>query len=152
MSGLGNLRRRAAKVGGAVTLLDVRLRKVDAELKMPAAEPPFHLSIEISPGLNLSNDVMAYDIDYRLRSTDEQGREVLTALIGLSLFYETVSEAEFEDADLLAFGQVSVVFTAHPYVREIAQNLTTRMGLPPLVLDVMQSPLDLEGSLSAAVD
>jgi preprotein translocase subunit SecB len=24
----------------------------------------------------------------------------------------------------------------HPYVREIVHNLTSRMGLPPLVLDV----------------
>jgi preprotein translocase subunit SecB len=61
----------------------------------------------------------------------------------LVLVYQLLEDApEFDDDHLEAFGAFTGVFAAHPYVREALQNLTIRLGLPPLVLDVVRMPID----------
>lgn len=46
-----------------------------------------------------------------------------------------------EDQEAEAFGAVTVAATIYPYLRELMDTLTFRMGLPPLVLDVLRIPL-----------
>jgi preprotein translocase subunit SecB len=64
------------------------------------------------------------------------------------LIYLLPDDAQVDDEDLDAFGEVSVSFSAFPYVRELVQSLTTRASLPALVLGTLRSPIDppAEGS------
>lgn len=57
------------------------------------------------------------------------------------LQYAVHNDEKIDPDDVVSFGEISGAFAAHPYMRELAQSLTLRMGLPPLVLDVVRSPL-----------
>lgn len=138
-------RRLAARVGGRADLLDLRIRRIHAELHRPAAEAPFSFNLEVSPSISRADDKLAvYSVAYDFSSKDSQEQLVLDGTIELSLLYQLAPDADVSDQELAAFGQVSVLFTAYPYLREILHSLTGRMGLPPLILDVMRSPLDEE--------
>lgn len=134
----------AARVGAAAQLLDVRLRKVRGELESSSPRSPIQLEIGVEPSVVQVDDLVIYEIEYEIRSTDADENSALTALIGLSLVYRLEAGFEPKSEDLAAFGRVSVLYTAHPYLREILQSMASRMGLPSLVLDVLRSPLDDE--------
>lgn len=83
-----------------------------------------------------------YSLEYRFSSKDSDDQLVLDGTVELSVLYQLPGDRELNDDYLTAFGEISVLFTAYPYLREILHSLTGRMGLPPLILDVMRSPLD----------
>ncbi len=133
----------AARVSGKLRLADLRLRKLDAELFQPRPDPPLTLDLQVSPSFTRTDDLVVYNIEYEATGTTTEGERAFNASIVLSLFYDVLPQQEVDNADLGAFGLVSVLLSAHPYLRELLQTLTARMGLPALVLDLMQSPVDL---------
>lgn len=60
----------------------------------------------------------------------------------LVLSYRVSGLAALPEDQLQAFGEVSAVFSAFPYVRELVQSLTVRAGLPALVLGTLRAPID----------
>lgn len=134
-------RLQAGRVGAQASLEDIRLRRIEAELCEPAAEGPYEVSLSVDPAFDEADNHVLYGVSYRLEATGAGGVVVLTADIEFSLLYELPESHGFEEADLAAFAEVSVLFSVHPYVREVVQSLTARCGLPPLVLDVLRSPL-----------
>lgn len=138
-------RRLAARVGGSADLLDLRIRRINAELHRPTAEGPFSFNLTVSPSVSRADDKLAvYSLAYEFSSKDSHEQLVLDGAVELSVLYQLAPDSDVSDQELAAFGQVSVLFTAYPYLREILHSLTGRMGLPPLILDVMRSPLDEE--------
>jgi preprotein translocase subunit SecB len=140
--GDSTMRLGAARVGAVADLLDLRIRKIGAELHRPAAEAPFSFNIDVTPSVSRNARLAAYSLVYQFSSKDNEDQLVLDGTVELSVLYELPADSEFSDDELAAFGQISVLFTAYPYLREILHSLTGRMGLPPLILDVMRSPLD----------
>jgi preprotein translocase subunit SecB len=137
---------RASRVGAIASLLDLRLRSVRAEVINPLALPPFSVGVDVHPTVvrEESEDVVLFNLEYALTATaGEDAGEVLRIEAVFGLAYELKTDQEVSAEDLLAFGDVSVTFAAHPYFREFVQSLTTRFGLPPLTLDVVRSPLDI---------
>src|SRR3546814_16806888 len=67
----------------------------------------------------------------------------------LALIYALSATSDFSDDQLHGFGEVSVAFSAFPYVRELVHTLTTRASLPPLILGTLRSPLDPPASLAS---
>jgi hypothetical protein len=143
-------RTRAARVAASVELLDLRIRRVEAELHRPAAEGPFSFVLEVKPSVSRVDSLVVYNVEYGFSSSDDDGEVVLDGRIEFSVLYQLPSDYRPSDEELAAFGRVSVLFTAYPYLREALHSLTGRMGLPPLILEVMRSPLDAE--LSAAAE
>jgi hypothetical protein len=134
----------AARVGAGTDLLDLRIRRIQAELYRPAAEGPFGFTLDVKPSLSRADKLAVYSLEYEFSSKDSDDQLVLEGTVELSVLYQLPVDRELSDDELTAFGQVSVLFTAYPYLREILHSLTGRMGLPPLILDVMRSPLDAE--------
>lgn len=123
-------------------LLDLRIRRLNAELHRPAAEGPFSFTLDVSASVSRADKLAVYSLEYEFSSRDSDDQLVLDGQLALSVLYQLQSDSDLDDDDLTAFGEVSVLFTAYPYLREILHTLTGRMGLPPLILDVMRSPLD----------
>lgn len=134
-------KRRALWLGARVRLVDLRLRRISIELHTPTPHGRIDLSLEVKPTVSRVDQLAIYDLDYAVTALDIDGTDVFGGALSLSLIYE-LPEGSVSDEDLAAFGTVCVLFAAHPYLREILQSLTGRMGLPPLTLDLMQLPLD----------
>lgn len=132
----------AVRIGDGLALLDLRLRRVGAELHQPASEGPFRFTLDVTPSVSLVDNLAAYDLAYSFASIDGADELVFDGSIELSVLYEIAEDEAFSEEELVSFGRVSVLFTAYPYLRELLHNLTMRMGLPPLILDPMRAPLD----------
>ena len=54
------------------------------------------------------------------------------------------SEAPYSEDEWQAFVETSARFALHPYMRETAAMLTTRLGVPPLTIGVLRLELNRE--------
>lgn len=135
----------AAAVARYVELLDVRLVTIDAK---------FHDPTESSQGLRVgtSREMSArFDearrvatVHAHLRATVSHERPPAAPVFELSCHYVldyrfAVSggpEGDERNTYLGAFANVNGIYNVWPYFRELVQSVTSRMGLPPLVLPV----------------
>src|SRR5262249_55110462 len=76
---------------------------------------------------------------------DEETEEhpVTRITFELCALYEIDLEEDDEpvkEPELTAYARSSGMFTIYPYAREYVHDVTSRLGLPPLVMDVFKIP------------
>lgn len=135
------------RVSRIASLVDLRLRELEAKLLNFDGDPPFEPTVSLVPNVGSVQKFAVYDFAYTLGATDKAERPLFSINLTMSLVFKLKEEVPREE--LLAFGEIGVVEIAHPYVREIVHNLTFRMGLPPFVLDVAPP---VEGKVQTAAD
>lgn len=136
-----NERTRAAKVGARADLALVSLRSVDAHLsEVGDAEEPIQLEVSWETTHTRPNPGEVRFL-HQMSISAAAGQD-LHIDCAYELIYLLPDDAGVDEEDLDAFGEVSVSFSAFPYVRELVQSLTTRASLPPLVLGTLRSPVD----------
>jgi len=136
-------RRLSNRVSRIASLVDLRVRELEAKLLNFAGDPPFEPTVSLVPNVGSVENFAVYDFVYNLGATDKANRPLFSVNLTMNLVFKLKVDATREE--LLAFGEIGVVEIAHPYVREIVHNLTFRMGLPPFVLDVAP-PLESNGA------
>jgi preprotein translocase subunit SecB len=130
----------AAEVGAKADLLGIALRSASAELTPPEDVEQLQMSVSWETSFErLPESQVEYR--YRIAVTDAQ-TEAFSVRAEFALTYALESTAAVSDEHLEAFGEVSVVFSAFPYARELIQSLTSRASLPPLVLGTLRAPID----------
>ncbi|GAA2475732.1 protein-export chaperone SecB [Winogradskya humida] len=117
-------------------LIDLRLKNVAANLMLPSPRKPLDLAASVLVDISRLGEFVTYDARYKLGVTDRDGRQVLEADIIYSLLFRLRDGWSPAEDELRSFGTYGAVDIAHPYMREIVQTITGRMGLPPLVLDI----------------
>lgn len=143
-------RHLAARLGPLASLKEVRLRRAQAELHLPVDPvPPSRYELEFEVEWYRERELLLYFVDTDISidviggdSDLPSGTTIWTCTSSFVLTYELDPELEASDEEFGAYGNVCALFSAYPYIRELAQSLTTRSGLPPLTLDVLTSPLD----------
>ncbi|MGV9976590.1 hypothetical protein ACWDUH_02800 [Micromonospora wenchangensis] len=127
---------QSAEWGARLHLVDLRLKKVEANLSSQSTQRPFDLlaSVAVEPHPTRS-EFIEYDVKYTLTVKDRDNLDVMDAEITLNSLYRIRDRSRPTEADIRAFGLIGAVDVVHPHMREIVQTLTGRMGLPPLVLD-----------------
>jgi len=130
------LRVSSADVSNHLALIDLRLKGVVANLVFPSPRRPLDLSASVVVEISRIGEFVTYDVRYELGAKDRDDKEVLESEITLNILFRIKDGRDLTEDELRAFGTVGAVDVAHPYMREIVQSLTGRMGLPPLVLDV----------------
>jgi hypothetical protein len=138
----------AGRLAALVTLLDVRTLMLHAELLDPASTGPFVVALNITPSVAQEGDLLLYEFGYEVAvragasNAADQDESGLVATISTRhlVVYKLPSSENIPDEQLHAFGSVSALLTAHPYVREAVQSITVRMGLPAITLDVLKVP------------
>jgi hypothetical protein len=153
-------RARAARVGPKVDLLDVRLVAVRSELHAVVHDTLLDAEVEFDVSVNAQGQVALYNVhahaelsaasDAERTDDREDGLPeglVFSADVNFLLVYEVQGQQPLEAEDLEAFGNVSALFAAYPYLREQLQSLTVRSGLPPLTIGVYRLPVSGTGGL-----
>ncbi|MCM0675088.1 protein-export chaperone SecB [Micromonospora phytophila] len=116
--------------------MDLRTRHVKADLLIPSPEPELEIWPSVNPEVGRYGEYVFFDISYNIRVVDAKKRDAIELHATFSLVFQILDE-KVSDEDLSAFGAIGAISVAHPYARELFQNLTGRMGVPPLVLDVL---------------
>lgn len=156
----------ASQISRRVNLVDLRTSHIRSDLhRLPESSP---LAIEIGQNVRWqrTEDVLAYELRFTIDVTDQPAesddagssgadvhdavkRPVFSAEVHLAVVYELDDDSfEATDEAYRAFGELSAKHTSYPYLRELVHSLTTRAGLPPLVLSSFLAPVvspDREG-------
>jgi hypothetical protein len=130
-----SLREQSDRVTKAVSLIDLRLRKVDGDLLILSDAAELEGLPEVTASLTRVGKFAVYDVSYQIAGKDNSSRRVAEVSATFTLVFRV--ETELSDSELQAFGAMGVVSVAHPYIRELFQSLTSKMGIPPLILEVM---------------
>ena len=129
-------KRRSDAVTSNVSLIDLRLRQVNAKLLVLLPELDLEVWPTVNPQMTVFDEHVIYDVTYDIAAQDARGRRAIEASATLTLIFQVMSE-DIGSEDLAAFGALGVLSVAHPYIRELFHNITGRMGVPPLLLEVM---------------
>ncbi len=173
-----DLRRRAAPAGTALEVCDIAL--VDLTFRVDPFIAPIEAFVECAT-ISHSVDVDGIEFVVRAAvhgrevpadvddsdppddavedqaADDEEGPFDFTdSFLHLNAEWEVRFEyrhgpVDLDEDTIDAFGRTTVVFAAYPYVRELVQSLTSRAGIPPLLLDLYRLPLSPAGSRSKPV-
>lgn len=145
----------AGEVAGRSELLDVRL--ISSQVSTPdIADPSVSLQFEFdgSPTVHSEDGSGEFvvSVAYRLTVTQEsEGEEGAgeSQVAELEFHYAALfshdSSESFSDSALEAFAKTTGSFAIYPYAREYVQDVTSRLGLPPLTLGLFKlTPEDFE--------
>lgn len=144
-----DLRALAARVAGGVELLDVRMVKSSAEhLGFPVSGSPLSYDLDIQPTAHFDSDSqgLVVSTEFALEMDQETGeegsgrRQIANVSFTLVALFETPEGATYEPEELESFGATTGIFCLYPYAREYVQDVTGRLGLPPLTLGVYRVP------------
>src|SRR5262245_13123732 len=120
------------QTANSLTLVDIRLNKISAELHNAAPILPLQTEAELErPEYERPNNrLVVYYLAYRFSAKDRQGRPVWDAAFTLSVSFRVKSGVkDVQDRALKVFGESGVIEIAHPYVRELMHHVTGRMNV-----------------------
>ncbi len=149
--------RRAARLGANLALQDLLLQGLEVVADVERLRGTLNVDSPdpaIRWGRSEGREQLRFDIHYSLyvRLAQDAGDEdpVFTLQAQLALNYECPETLEVSDEDALAFGTQSVLFSSYPYFRELVHTMTSRTGLPPLVLGTLRLPIPHRGEAEDA--
>lgn len=140
-----DLRVQAGAIAGTSNLFDVRLTQSNIQLtRVPAPSAQLSVNVEMSPSASISLDpenegLLLVNADFNVRITDvgdnDDVAEVKCAFVAA---FESHLDDEPSREELDAFAETTGLFAVYPYAREYISDVTRRMGLPALVLDLLK--------------
>ena len=90
---------------------------------------------KISVGNSGQSTLLSVSVSFLLRGKDDGNDESLyKASCTIVLIYQCEDLTRYDQEVFKAFAGTTGVFNAWPYWREFAQNITSRMGLPPVTV------------------
>lgn len=139
----------AGEVAGRSEIEDVRLVKTQVEAP-EFADPgrPLQFQFGSTPSVHYEDDAEAFviSVQYELSvsqdgdDVDEDASEVTVATVNFTYaaLYSKLLDDRFTDDALEAFAKTTGSFAIYPYAREYVQDVTGRLGLPPLTLGLFK--------------
>lgn len=154
-------RAAAARLAGAAELRDIQVFRIAAEL---AKQPESGLRL----GYDLSTELAATQIDDQMvlaveatttldmwqvpaagedmdtGATGNQDHDKVASitLVMGTLFSVAGDSFDFGEEEKQAFAETTAQFAMFPFIRQQVHDLTSRLGLPPLVLPMLKIGLD----------
>jgi preprotein translocase subunit SecB len=143
--------RAASRVAQRANIRDIRLFEASAELKGLANSDQLQWDLGVapeahySPGDNYFIITVAYKVtieepeDSNAKKDEGDTEEIATISFRFGGLYEldngTADQEDIKEEEVEAYARTRAVLALYPYAREYVQNVTVRMGLPPLVMD-----------------
>jgi preprotein translocase subunit SecB len=101
----------------------------------------YSVSFSISPQFNAAEDghiILRYDVNIKI---SDDGSDTVFGEVKASLALNLLHQGEVpSDSVISHFGQTEGLELAVPYIREIAQTLSGRVGFPSLTLPLLSIP------------
>lgn len=140
------LRVRAGAIAGTSNLFDVRLAQSNVGLnRVPAPTAQLNVDVEVSPSASISLDddeagLLLVNVEFHVRIADtaENAEPVAEVECAFVAAFESHPDSEPSGDELEAFAETTGLFAVYPYAREYISDVTRRMGLPALVLDLLK--------------
>lgn len=146
---MNDMRQTALRLAGQADLLDIRMVESSfCHIEFPGeGQITYHL--HISPGAQLSESEqrLVTSADFNLdigQDVDGETNEIASIKFKLAGLYALTESSDFTEEEVTAFAETTGVFALYPYAREYVQDVTGRLGLPPLTLGLYKIPTGKE--------
>jgi hypothetical protein len=158
--GIGTISQEASRVAERATIQEIRLLGTSTELKSFASRGPFQWELRVSPALDYNQGdqffvvTIAYEAaierpaDPNAEGSDKEGNsdsnpeEIADISFQFGILFELEregSDPEISREEVEEYADAAATIVLSPYVREYLHDVTMRMGLPPLVMDILPS-------------
>ena len=152
--GIAAISRRASRVAEHTNIRDIRLMGSSSELKSFTSEGPLNWDLNISPSAQYKpgDEFFVLMIRYHVKvdrtedSVAEDSARETEEVADISFQFGVLCELQRDDSgptisqrDIEEYGDATAMIVLTPYVREYLHDVTMRMGLPPLVMDIIPS-------------
>jgi len=148
-----------ARIAGRAEIEDVRLMRSSFVFeKIPTGNLRLGWTLDVRPSTefvpNGNHFIVKCDYTVAVDELDGDGKGARVTSIEFTM--AALYELEFSDADsapsgdeMTAFGASTGAFALYPYARAYVQDVSARLGLPPLTLGMYRIPIsDPESALS----
>ena len=154
---------KGTRVAKRANIRDIRLFESSAELKDLSGPGRLQWDLDVTPDVSYSDgdDHFVITIFYRIeieRADDsgkfeKDGRAAEVAIISFRFgaLYDLRPDSrshKIKREELDAYAKTCAISALYPYMREYVHDVTIRMGLPPLIMDVHPSPSAVESDAS----
>lgn len=132
----------AGPVSDRVQIRNVILVESVVRRHARCAGPPADLSLQVSIRTEAKKQERLVQVLPRFtligRGSADAAEELLRVEALFAVQYDMPSFDEIAKKNIDAFGQMNGVYNVWPYWREFVQNMTVRMGFPPLTIPVFR--------------
>jgi hypothetical protein len=146
--------RKAARVAAMADLRDVRLFKASVDFgRFPQGSQPLSWNLEMTPTATFDDgaDYFILEIEYVVEISEvgidltagDESPGIGSISFKLAALYDLHAPPKKPQPtveELNAYAKTSGTMAVYPYAREFVQNMTSRMGLPPLTLSTLRLP------------
>ena len=148
MSAVGPFRERiptevmkqVAAVVPNVELEDLRLIGVTADLRSPPPDAAVYIDLKHTSETEVLEAALLIRVNYSLEAkrSDNEAGAFLKVSASFQLIYRGNNLQELGPDKLSAFADVNAVHNSWPYLRELVQSLTARMGIRPFLVPLLK--------------
>ncbi|OWA25180.1 protein-export chaperone SecB [Streptomyces sp. CS057] len=129
--------RLASTLHESAYLRGIRLNSLEAKVVDRNPDPPYSVVTELSPSVSVGEKSITFDVAYEVKALADED-EVFHISCSFQAGYEhDLGEISLEMAS--TYGDVIVLATLHPYVRELVHRVSSDLGFPGLFLDNLDS-------------
>lgn len=148
-SGMSKVTYEVGRLAAAAELESLVLTEMSFERSEALPEPPYSIELAAAPSAKLgeSRDLV-YEVGYEIVGTGEDDVRVLDLRCKFQVAYDLKNDVEPGQDAIEAFGETTVLFTLHPYLRQLTHDITSRSGLPPLLLSLLKINPEVSGLLA----
>jgi preprotein translocase subunit SecB len=130
--------RLASTLHESANLRGIRLNALEAKVFNRKLEPPYDVVTSVSPNVSVGVKTITFEMHYEVAAATPEGDEVFRITCAYQAGYEhELDEVTEEMAS--TYGDVVVLATLHPYVRELVHRVSSDLGFPGLFLDSLDN-------------
>ncbi|WP_078861650.1 protein-export chaperone SecB [Streptomyces sp. NRRL F-5650] len=129
--------RLASVLHESAYLQGIRLNSLEAQVFDRKPDPPYSVVTELRPNVSLGAKSITFEVRYEVKALADED-EVFRIVCEFQAGYE--HDLDDVTGDMAStYGDVIVLATLHPYVRELVHRVSSDLGFPGLFLDNLDS-------------
>ncbi|WP_417746326.1 hypothetical protein [Rosistilla oblonga] len=133
-----NMRELAVPVSQKVQIVDVKVNAVSAKKLSSQVSEASEVTVEFQCKTIAEDSLVRVTVNAEVYVTDDADQRFLEVISEHELLYSTPPNEYFAENNLEAFGTLNGMYNLWPYLRELVQSMTIRIGMPPLTLPVFR--------------
>ena len=125
------------KILSGLDLKNIRLKKIDAELKGNINKQNMLVDIDDNAIFDCKENIVKISNEYIVAiKTDECEQDILTIKVSYELTFTSTEEFTNDFFDI--YKEISLPLNVWPFIRECVNSLSARMNIPPLTLPLLK--------------
>lgn len=123
----------------AVELRNIKLIELNTRIveKQPTSDDALKVSIKTTDEYKIFNDILIFYVNYTLAM--KQSKEVILKIKAkYNITYKLLKKIKIDEEVIDFFGKKNLPLNVWPFFRELCNDVTAKMRIPPIVLPLLK--------------